>query len=67
MQDHPEIIINRKWCKGCGICITLCPKAVYEKDEFGKPVVAHVEKCSVCRICEYRCPDFAIKIGGQKK
>jgi branched-chain amino acid transport system substrate-binding protein len=28
--------INRDWCKGCGICVELCPKKVLELDEQDK-------------------------------
>lgn len=63
-SKNPEIIINCRWCKGCSICIDLCPKSVYERDDEGKPVVKNIEACTVCRQCEFRCPDFAIRIGG---
>lgn len=66
MQNN-NISINRKRCKSCGICIDLCPKLVYERDEFGKPIPANPEKCSKCMLCEYRCPDFAIVIGGNEQ
>ena len=51
--------INTKWCKGCGICVAFCPKKVLAlKDE--KVVAENPEACIKCRLCEYRCPDFAI-------
>ncbi len=28
--------INRDWCKGCGICVELCPKKVLELDDQDK-------------------------------
>ena len=28
-----KIEINRKWCKGCGICAAFCPKKVLGLDE----------------------------------
>ena len=65
MQKEVEIVINRKWCKACGICIELCPKTVYSSDEMGRPQITNPEKCIQCRMCEYRCPDFAIKVGGK--
>lgn len=62
MNDNLKITINRKWCKGCGICVDFCPKVVYERDEVGKPRIINIDKCTGCRLCEYRCPDFAIRI-----
>mgnify|MGYP004520995225 CR=1 FL=1 len=57
------IEINTKWCKGCGICVALCPKKVLAlKDE--KSFVANAEACIKCRMCEYRCPDLAIFVKG---
>jgi 2-oxoglutarate ferredoxin oxidoreductase subunit delta len=54
------IIVYRKWCKGCGICIAYCPEKVLEPDSSGKATVAHPQNCTLCKQCELRCPDFAI-------
>ncbi len=56
-----QIVINTKWCKGCGICVDFCPKKVFDHAHLGaKPVPARVEDCIGCGQCELRCPDFAI-------
>lgn len=47
-------------CKACGICIEFCPHGVLEADEEGKPLVKNPDKCTNCKLCEYRCPDFAL-------
>ena len=57
-----ELRINRDWCKGCGICVALCPKKVLELDAGDKAVVVRKEDCICCRLCELRCPDLAIEI-----
>lgn len=57
-----SVRINRNWCKSCGICIEFCPKGVFNKEIDGAPVPTRQEKCSGCRLCELRCPDFAIKV-----
>ena len=56
------ININLKWCKACGICIDFCPKEVLYKNKKGYPEVKDETKCTKCKLCELRCPDFAIEI-----
>ncbi len=57
-----EHIINREWCKGCGICVHFCPKDVLELDDADKVVAARPQDCICCKRCELRCPDLAIEV-----
>lgn len=63
-----EIEINHDWCKGCYICVDICPKKVLEKDQatflrgFHPVMVARPEACTACRLCELLCPDLAITV-----
>ena len=54
------------WCKGCDICARFCPKKVLEM-KAGKVAVVNESACVKCRLCEYRCPDFAIFVENQDK
>lgn len=53
-----KLIINRAWCKGCGICVAFCPKKVLELKR--EKVYLAAEGCILCGQCELRCPDYAI-------
>ncbi len=57
-----EHIINRDWCKGCGICVAMCPKNVLELDQEEKAVAVRIQDCIVCQLCEQICPDLAIEV-----
>ncbi len=62
-----NIDIYRGWCKKCGICIAFCPHEVLEADKASYPVVKDLEKCNGCRLCEIRCPDFAVVVHKDEK
>ncbi|MFO7964645.1 MAG: 4Fe-4S dicluster domain-containing protein [Desulfobacterales bacterium] len=59
-------VINRQWCKGCGICVHFCPKSVLELDDKEKVAAVRPQDCIGCRLCEYRCPDLAIEVVTQQ-
>ena len=68
--DNRPVIINDRWCKGCDICVSFCPKKVLERPEGGKAHVAREEDCTRCGICEIMCPDLASQVapaGDRKK
>lgn len=62
MGKLKEHLIDRNWCKGCGICVHFCPKNVLELDDQDKVVAARPEDCIACKLCELRCPDLAIEV-----
>ncbi|MFA5074268.1 MAG: 4Fe-4S binding protein [Nitrospirota bacterium] len=61
-KKNVKVVINTEWCKGCGICIELCPKKALIKDKRDKAVWKYPEKCIRCGLCELRCPDLAITL-----
>lgn len=62
------IDIDKVCCKGCNICIEICPKGVFSKSRkrnrygINLPEVAKAGECTSCRMCEKLCPDGAIDV-----
>jgi len=62
-----KILIDDRYCKGCNLCIAVCPKeallAGTQRTQKGYLMPAAVpEKCTQCMNCEIICPDFAITV-----
>ena len=61
-------VIDRERCKGCGLCVTVCPKNVLEMSKEGNTkgyfpaYQARPEDCIHCTACCIMCPDVAITI-----
>jgi len=60
--------IDGERCKGCGLCVTVCPKKVLEISGEGNAMgyfpayQARPEDCVRCTACCIMCPDVAITI-----
>lgn len=65
-DEVPEIAVDARLCKRCGICVAVCPADVYRADRDGLPLVADGERCIWCNRCERYCPDFAITLRGRR-
>lgn len=63
-NKEKALTIEKKWCKGCNICVEFCPKKVLELED-GKVVIKNFDACIQCGQCELRCPDYAIWLGGK--
>lgn len=65
-KGKPIIAIER--CKGCGLCLTACPKKILSmsKETNGQgvhyPVCTDESSCIACTFCATMCPDCAIEI-----
>jgi len=57
-----KVEINNAWCKGCSLCIGICPKTILELSDRVKAFPAREKDCIGCRQCENICPDLAITI-----
>ena len=54
--------IDEAWCKGCDICIKLCPERCLALTERQVATVVRPQACTGCRVCEWLCPDFAVSV-----
>ena len=63
-----SININKELCKGCELCVELCPKKVLgmseELNSSGNTfaLAKLPEECIGCKICSLICPDACIEI-----
>ncbi len=67
------ITILEDFCKGCTICVDICPEDVLEMVPVGSrwqgniAVIREIEACIGCMLCELQCPDFAILVDKPEK
>ncbi len=67
------ITVDKKFCKGCNLCITSCPKDVLAVSSergtagFMVPEATQPGLCTKCLLCEVICPDFAIVVEGDRE
>jgi len=61
----PYVNVDR--CKGCGICVDVCPVKIFKisispnsRGYYYTTVIG--SGCVGCRLCEYMCPDFAVYV-----
>lgn len=64
-----KLIINYEKCKGCSMCVNVCPKKILEINKVKlnlkgyNPVdIIDSEKCISCAMCATMCPDCVITI-----
>ena len=63
------VVIERDRCKGCGLCVSVCPVHILElaEGEFNAkgypPVeVTDLQACTGCAMCATICPDVVFTI-----
>ena len=54
--------ITGAWCKGCDICVKMCPERCLRLDGRGVAELFNPSACTGCRVCEWLCPDFAVRV-----
>ncbi|RLB06717.1 MAG: 4Fe-4S ferredoxin [Deltaproteobacteria bacterium] len=67
------IVIDQSLCKGCGLCIDVCPKGLiatakelnikgYYPAEFKGGQGDNPDGCTGCALCALVCPEIAIEV-----
>ncbi|MFN2197025.1 MAG: ferredoxin family protein [Anaerolineales bacterium] len=62
------IEVNELYCKGCGLCVSVCPQEAMALDmdhltpKGYHPVTLVSDTCTGCGICAVVCPDAAVTI-----
>ena len=62
VDEDFELVLTLEWCKGCDICVKVCPERCLILNAEQKVELVDSEACTGCRICEWLCPDFAIDV-----
>ncbi len=63
-----NIAVNEEWCKGCGLCVAVCPRHAMALSEhmndrgFHPAHLEHPEDCTGCAQCATMCPDACLRI-----
>lgn len=60
-----EINVHEQACRGCEMCVDICPTSVFEFDADKRLCeVKHADDCIACLSCAYICPSGAITHSG---
>jgi len=68
MKKHFRVSIDRERCKGCELCIPVCPRhllimtTALNRKGYHVSEAAHAEECLGCLKCAQMCPEAAIEI-----
>ncbi len=64
-----KITVDEKYCKGCGLCTTACPRGIVQLDTtkitakgYHPAYASDPERCTGCSLCAQICPDCCITV-----
>ncbi|MDR1412564.1 MAG: ferredoxin family protein [Actinomycetes bacterium] len=64
-----HIVIDENYCKGCALCVEVCPRHCMEMDAsrltakgYHPARLCDADACTACAICSTMCPDVAITV-----
>ena len=65
----PKVSFRQDRCKGCGLCVSVCPKKIIAIDSavlndkgYHPAGAIDMDKCIGCAFCATMCPDCVISI-----
>ena len=65
----PRIVVDEHYCKGCGLCITVCARNIIALDPdkitdkgYHPAMLTDESLCTGCANCALICPDVAITV-----
>jgi len=63
-----KIDIEQERCKGCRLCVSVCPKKIivigssFNQKGYSFPVMTDEVQCTGCALCAEMCPDICIRV-----
>ena len=63
-----KVTFNEDRCKGCGLCVTACPKKIVQLSNrmnskgYHPAEITNQEACIGCASCAIMCPDTVITV-----
>jgi NAD-dependent dihydropyrimidine dehydrogenase PreA subunit len=55
-------LISSERCIKCDACVSACPDNVFDAVPDGIPVIARLDDCQTCFLCELYCPADALYV-----
>lgn len=61
INEVSTLNLDQEKCTGCGMCLKVCPHAVFELSG-GKAHIVRKSFCMECGACEMNCADQALSV-----
>lgn len=56
-----ELVVENR-CTACSVCVAVCPTGVFDRAPDGRPILARIEDCQTCFMCELYCRADALYV-----
>ncbi|MEI6100231.1 MAG: mercury methylation ferredoxin HgcB [Eubacteriales bacterium] len=61
LKNVSTLVLDKDKCTGCGVCMDVCPHAVFEIRE-GRASIVALDNCMECGACEQNCAFGALEV-----